>query len=383
MDPKGKKPAQIPQNSVHMDAHSVGELFDEMDRRTSGTPQELRRTCVRWPHHLASCVMKVFHSGSSPVTINVACRNISAHGMSVLHSSYLHAKTRVIITLPLLTGQLVDVEGTIIHSSHVRGICHEVGIKFKIPIDIRTMVQLDPFEGGFVLEKVDPETLMGTILYVDDSALGQSLVKHFLRETALRLRVAEDFTSARTMIEDGVDLILCDYLVKGQNGAEFVTLLRQAGVTTPAIFITSDNSESTRAKFAKAQAGAILTKPVSQTLLLRALAEFLLTGKGVGVTTSALPENHPGAAMLDRFIGELGDHSKALDKAVSTGNADVARTIALQIAGIAPTMGFPTLAQFAHEAERALNATMSVEESAPQISRLVRLCREIKSKRAA
>ena len=383
MVPKGRKPAQPPQNSVHMDANGIRELFDEMDRRASGSTQELRRTCVRWPHFLASCVMKVFHPGSSPVTINVACRNISAHGVGVLHSSYLHAKTKIVITLPLLTGQLVDVEGLIVHSSHVRGICHEVGIKFKSPIDIRTMVQLDPFEGGFVLEKVDPETLTGTILYIDDSALGQSLARHFLRETALRLRVAEDFTFARSMIEEGVDLILCDYLVKGQNGAEFVRSLRQAGVTTPAIFITSDNSESTRAKFAKAQAGAILTKPVSQTLLLRALAEFVLTGKGVGVATSALPEGHPAAAMLDRFIGELEDHSRALDKALSTGNADIARTVALQIAGIAPTMGFPTLAQFAHEAERALNATMSVEESASQLSRLVRLCREIKAKRAA
>lgn len=380
-----KRPKQVPasQNSVHMDVERVRELFEEMDRKGTLSPHVLRRAHVRWPLHLPAIPLRIFHASGSPVTITVASRNVSARGMSILHSSFLHVRTRVIATLPLLSGMTADLEGTVAHFSHVQGICHEMGIAFKSPVDIRTIVSLDPFEGGFVLEKVDPETLMGTILYIDDSPLGQALIRHFIRDTSLRLRVAEDFAEARKIIEEGVDLILCDYVVKGQNGAEFITSLREKDVTTPAIFITADNGETARAKFARAQAGAILTKPVYQDLLLRALAEFLLTGKGLGVTISALPENHPGTAMLDRFVSELQARVSELKKAIDDDKPDDARSVVLQIAGIAPTMGFPKLAQLAQDADRALVSTMSVGESMSKLSHLMRLCREIRTKRAA
>lgn len=366
-----------------MDANALRELYEEMDRRAAIHDQTARRTYVRWPFLVPSLPLKVFSSGSAPVSITVAAHNISSTGLSIVHSAFLHPRTKVIATIPLLSGQTIDIEGVVTHSSHIQGICHQAGIKFKNFVDIRTIVSLDPFEGGFVLEKVDPETLMGSILYVDNSALGQSLVRHFLRETALRLRIAENFDQAKPIIEEGVDLIICDYRVNGQNAAEFIASLRREGLLTPVIFITSDNSEVARSQFASAQAGAILTKPVSQTLLLRSLAEYLLTGKGTGVTVSSLPSDHPGTAMLDRFIDELLARTDELNRAVAVGSAEGARTAVLQIAGIAPTMGFPTLAQFAQEADRALSATMSVEESMPQLSRLVRLCREIRAKRAA
>jgi CheY-like chemotaxis protein/HPt (histidine-containing phosphotransfer) domain-containing protein len=385
MNPKGKNssPPLTKQNSVRLDTDSIRELFDELDQASALAAHDPRRTHVRWSFQITACTLKIYHPGCSPVTTTVACRNLSSTGMSIIHSSFLHSKTRVVATLPLLSGQTMDVEGTIVRCSHVRGICHELGIVFKVPIDARAFINLDPFEEGFILEKVDPSSLMGTILYIDDSSLGQSLVRHFLRETAIRVRTATDFEEARRIFDEGVDLILCDYLVKGLNGADFIALLREQGANTPAIFITSDNCESTRAKFVHAQASAILAKPVSQTLMLRALAEFLLADKDLGVTMSTLPTSHPGTAMLDRFVAEIRGRASELEQALSSKNATSVRTIVLQIAGIAPTMGFPRLAQLAQEAERAINATMSVEESMPQVSRLMRLCREIRTKRAA
>jgi len=378
-----KRQPPKPHNSVHLDAEHIRELFDELDRRGSASPNSSRRTHVRWPVHIPVVEVCVHHAGGLPTRIWVACRNISSSGMSILHSSFLHKGTRVVASVPGLSGLVMTIEGTIVNCAHVKGICHELGIQFKAPIDIKSVVRLDPFEGGFILEKVDPETLIGSILYLDDSPLGQSLIKHFLRETSLRLRIASTLDEARKIIEEGVDLIISDYHVAGSNGAEFIASLRKVGVSTPTIFITSDNSDAARDKFAQAQAGAILTKPCSQDLLLRALAEFLLTGKGVGVTLSTLPQSHPGFAMLDRFVDEIRAKITDLERTITAQDYAAARTVVLQIAGIAPTMGFPRLAELAQAADRSLIATMSVEESMSQLSHLMRLCREIRAKPAA
>lgn len=87
--------------------------------------------------------------------------------------------------------------------------------------------------------------------------------------------------------------------------------------------------------------------------------------------------------MLARFIQEVNNRADELDVAVRDRQHDVARIIALQIAGVAPTMGFPKLAQLAQNAEQSLRATMSVDESLAPIAMLMRLCRDVRLKKAA
>lgn len=272
MPPKKPQPSQPVRNSIRMDSDHLDELFNEIEASAHGSGHDPRRSHVRWQFRKTALPMQVFHAGSSATTIQVACRNMSSVGMSVFHSSFLHSGTRVVVSLTDIVGNTVKVEGTIVRCSHVRGICHELGVKFKHPIEARNFVKLDPFAEGFNLEKVNPQSVEGTVLYVDGSEMGQSLLKHFLRETRTRLRIAANVEEAARISAEGVDIILCDCAENGQAVADFVAGLRKKGSNTPAVFLTTEVDAASTAKYKVAQASAIIAKPLTQDVLLRARA---------------------------------------------------------------------------------------------------------------
>ncbi len=375
-------PAKPPgiQNSVRMDAPRLREYLDELDRKGNSQQHDPRRSHVRWPFRHQAVPIKVLHPGGGHVTINVACRNISTGGMSFLHSAFMHLGTNVIANLPLVGGQTLEIEATVKRCQHVSGTCHEIGIAFKSPVNPRNFVELDPFDDGFAVEKVVPDSLEGTVLYLEDSSLSQSMLRHQLRDTRIRLRLATTTKEAIAILAEGVDLVLCDYMLGDEDGAKFVQQIRMDGCTTPVIMITADTSEKTKEKLIQAEADAFLAKPVSVNLLHRALAEFLSGEGGVGLRVSSLGKVHPNAGMLETFADEMHKLSKELEVAMSTANVQHCRNLVLQIAGAAPSMGFAKLAKLAQEADRAVSSSMSIEESQAVLLRLVRATADVSAR---
>jgi CheY-like chemotaxis protein/HPt (histidine-containing phosphotransfer) domain-containing protein len=281
--------------------------------------------------------------------------------------------------LPSPAGAVAAVEGTVCRCQHVRGVIHEIGIKFAKRIEARDYLQADGQANRFSLERVDPDRLQGTVVHIDDSPMDRRLVQHYLRGTQLRLRQTDDADEALRWINEGCDIALVDAdMGPGRpDGAAFLKRARGAGFTSPMVLLAADIDASAPAG-GDPQAEATLGKPLAQDVLLRALAEYLLLGGGAGPMYTSLPKGHPNLALLDGFLGDLRETAGALQATIDQNDFSRARSICSSIMGTAPAMGYAGLAASAEQAAIALTKTGSVREAQPTIRSLIAACDRVR-----
>jgi CheY-like chemotaxis protein len=364
-------------NTLNMDGAGLDRFLNARDAKPAGGKDEsFRRRHVRWPYRVATLRVEFSHPGGSDTKLNLACRNLSAGGVGLLHRNYVHKGTRCTVWLLDVTGRQVATPGTVVRCTHLDGSVHEAGVQFDAPLDAKRFVKLDPFDDGFALEMVNPATLKGTVLYVEDSPLDQALVRHFLRETQVNLQVVTSMEEAVEKAMAQVDLILCDFDLGEHTGVELTGCLRAKGLSTPIIMLTADTSQVTRRLLSKVQADAFLAKPLKPATLYRAIAEFMILSDG-GAMMTTLPSDHPSLGLLPTFVQQVRDYAKALEKAIEARAHNRCRSLCLQIAGAAPVMGFDRLAAIAKTAETAVAASMSVQESIGPLNMLKTACLQV------
>ncbi|MCG3122273.1 MAG: hypothetical protein GIKADHBN_00654 [Phycisphaerales bacterium] len=367
-------------NSVRLDMAKLNALLDELDRR-DGQHAVSNRQYVRWPFRHLHLPLTVSHLGGSKASVRVACRNLSCGGVSVLHSSYLYPGSRCEVTLPHNDGTEVTVKGTLARCSHLSGIVHEVGIKFDAPVKIADFVELSPQAGAFSLERVDPGTLRGTLIYVTRSELDQRLMRHYLRETQVRLHIIAKPEDVIAKALAGVDLIICEAESAARPDSSILPQLRQSGVASPVIVILPFTTQKIKPPSReKHNLEAYISKPFTQSVLLQAIAEFIMMDDGKGLTSTSLPAGHPSAMLVDSFINEVHAQAKKLEEAVRASSLDQCLVFCQQIAGVAPLVGFEKLSELARQAEAAIISTMSLEESVGAVRRLIITCQNTRAK---
>lgn len=374
--------AQAPQgrpNTVNLARRELDQFLDSLEGATT-SQASMKRHFVRWAFRQGSLRLDILQAGGGRTSLRVACRNLSSGGMSVLHSAYMHPRSECEAHLVRPDGTASPVHGTIVRCAHIRGMVHELGIRFCRPINAREFVRGDDIEECFSLERVDPEKLRGTILYADDSPMDVKLVQHYLRGTQVRLRTAADAEAGLAIAREGVDLILCELDLPGTEGAGFLESIRRHGVETPAILVTSDRDAAAKGHSAGSRACALILKPLKQEVLLRAAAEFLLaTNPSGGFITSSLPAGHPNAALLGGFIDHVRTDAQRLTTAMEAQDAPGCRAVALRIAGVAPAMGFEQLGRLAQEAASHLATNPTLREAVPRLKALVVACQAVRA----
>jgi hypothetical protein len=341
-------------NSVGLGERELARLLDEVDRETNDSAVK-RRKFVRWPYR-RTVKVTLRQGGGSPVDLNMACRNLSSGGAGLLHSSYIYDNSEVEIMLPATNGSIVATKGRVVHCRHVQGTTHEIGVQFDSTINPRDFLSLDAFSDGFTLEHVDPEQLDGCVLAVDDSEMDLRILQHYL---------------------EGCELILCDYLIGEERGAEFVSRLRESGSRTPVIMVTADQTSTTREQLLESKADAFLAKPVGREVLLRAIAEFMLMGSLGDAVKSSLPEGHPNLALLPDFTKDLAEIASGLEKSLESDDFKTCRRLCLRISGTGPSLGFEPLAQCAERVANAVAASKSTVSASAEITSLVGLLRKV------
>lgn len=285
--PGGRRP-----NTLGLDRGRLIPLLDTLDFTWTADGQggthdrslrpSSQRASVRWPFRKEAIELRLRHPGGSLVTIRVACRNLSRTGMSVLHGAYIHPGTPCTVLVPH-PGALgaAPVEGRVMRCTHRSGMIHEVGVRFDAPIDVRRFIAHDPCSDFFSLERVNPASLSGCVVYIDDAPADHRIVRHLLRDTGFRLRGAETASAGLAMIEEGCDLVLCGLRAADGAGVEVVAAMRAGGLRTPVIILAAEKSAPVRKAAIAVRAGAVLVKPPEQSLLLRAMAEFLIVRREV------------------------------------------------------------------------------------------------------
>ncbi len=371
---KGVGTAKARPNTVGLHSDGLNELLDVVDL-AGGKGKAVKRVFVRWPFRKESVDVTLLQPGGGNATkLKMACRNISCGGMSLLHNSFVHTGTRVTVKLATPNGGVIESEGKIVRCQHVRGMIHEIGVKFTQEIVVRDFVESNPFNNTFSLERVDPESLRGTIVYADDSAAERKLVTHYLRGTALRLRTVENAQEGLVLAGEGCDLVIVDMEMPGMSGVEMVKSIREAGYSTPVIMVTADATGIARLNVTELNISAFLAKPYSQDTLLRAVAEFISADSGSKQSCSTLAEDHPNRGLVAGYVQQIAESSKKLAACMKGENADGCRTICMQIKGSAANFGFEALGKLAATACTQLTACKSVPESAMQLRTLLAAC---------
>jgi two-component system sensor histidine kinase BarA len=216
------------------------------------------------------------------------------------------------------------------------------------------------------------------VLVADDHGVNQRLLATVLAGRGASVEVAGDGREVlRRLSERPCDLVLMDVHMPELDGLAATAMLRSmeaGGKRTPVVGVTADVLGDTREGLLRSGMDDVLTKPVDEEALCRAVRRWvpqpLLTGpgQGGGGEEAAPPVVDDVAAMrstggrrdlVDQLRGmldaELEHALPALAQALGRGDPDAAET-AHRIRGGAAHCGAPALAGAAERLEAALRA---------------------------
>lgn len=115
------------------------------------------------------------------------------------------------------------------------------------------------------------------ILVVDDEKNIQRVLKRILERLGHQVYTADDTRAARRILRlQRIDLVLCDYLMPGENGIAFLHELKRSHPDTIRVMITGNGNESTViSALNKAQVQHFFTKPFDVKALGATIEELL------------------------------------------------------------------------------------------------------------
>ena len=129
------------------------------------------------------------------------------------------------------------------------------------------------------LSEPPPAPLAGkTVLVVEDYAINRTIMANQLRGNGARVREAGDGDTAVAMAaEPGLDVILMDIQMPGKDGITAIQDIRRGptGSRLPILGFTASADKPTHQRILAAGADRVLTKPLSETDLIRAVRRAL------------------------------------------------------------------------------------------------------------
>lgn len=120
--------------SVRVDRSHVNACLDAMDLHQDDAGEVRRRAC-RFLYRIPNAIVQPDREDKN-VAFIVSTRNISVGGMSILHSQMMYPGSACKVELATRHGGWLTIKATVAHCHLVRGMLHEVGLKFDKPIDL-------------------------------------------------------------------------------------------------------------------------------------------------------------------------------------------------------------------------------------------------------
>jgi signal transduction histidine kinase len=158
-----------------------------------------------------------------------------------------------------------------------------------------------------------------TILYIEDNADNQRLVKRILEARGYGVLLSEDGPNGIALARESTpNLILVDINIPGLDGYETTTRLRgmEHLRSTPIVALTADSRIGTRERSLVAGCDGYITKPIDARLLPEQLAEF------IGGKREALPQAIE-TTMLREYNHKLVERLELQVRDLRTANAEL------------------------------------------------------------
>jgi CheY-like chemotaxis protein len=355
---------------------TITAILDKLDA-ADGSKFRNRRESPRYLFRRIDVPVRVFHPGGTDGLKLVATRNLSNVGLGFLCTGFLHIGTKVETMLTRRTGGDDVIVGKVIFCVHVSGSFHQIGVRFDQKIAPRSYVDRAS------LEKLDraglpPTTLGGHVLHVDDSEVERKLLAHYLKPTKITLTSIPSGDDPIAAVKaSNVDLVLCEANLKAMTGEQLIAQLRTAGYAGRVIVITSETKGDRLRALKQAGATGMLGKPYDQAKLFSLIGAFLKRVAADTGVVSALAAQPEMKSLIERYVANVQQLAKDIEAAMRENQIDRIRHICNSLKGSGTSYGFAVLSDSAKETMRALDATMSMQESDEQIKKLLDLCKRV------
>jgi DNA-binding response OmpR family regulator len=376
-DDRLKRTLRIPQREL--DA-----LLDMADQSSANRTSASKRRSRRWTLRSSGVVLTIQTQAGGHTHFLVAPRNLSSSGMGVIHGGFIHIGTRCIVSLRTRAGGSRSIPGKIVKCRLMRGNLHDIGVEFGSAINPMDFVAPGD-DLAFNVERVDPATLTGKILIVDDDRAMQKLLAHYIKPTRIEATYATDADAALQCLADEPDMVFVDIDLPGKDGIELVRAARERHFMAPLLALTAHTAGSMRARFLEAGGTGYLTKPITQELLHQAIAEHLSTRNAHGTGAllhSTLASAGDESELVVGYIEDLRKNADLLATHIEQKDLDALRRVILKLRGTAAGHGFDPITPIADAALASLVETQNAEASMRELQSLIAACHRARPSRA-
>ncbi|MCA9280561.1 MAG: response regulator [Phycisphaeraceae bacterium] len=366
-------PGKATITQLRLSGSELDALIEELNRAATENSGPSKREMRRWSMTGDKAVLTIADSVGAKKHLLIIPRDISTSGMGCLNGVFIHLGTNCVVSLRDRHGKTRSLVGTVARCQHLKGSVHEVGIRFKDPINPEEFREFHN-EHIFHRESVQLDKLRGHILVIEESMMDQKLYAAFFKNTSIELSFAKDAKSGVAMLSESPDLVIVNSMLSDKSGLDLIGEICDSGYAKPILLMSTDSSAATRTAALQAGASEVLIKPVTADLFHRAAAEYLMGGSGRGPIHAVRDASVISNEMVDEFVQELHKLAHELNTLIRANAYDDVRARTNMIKGSASGYGFKGVTEVAEAAMRTLDATMSIEESTMQLRELISAC---------
>lgn len=361
------------------DKEQIQTILDHVDQQEAAEPRTNRRAHARHTYRCLAIGVRITQPGGGVIDVNVAGREISAGGMSFLYRGFLHAGTDVRLSLARRAGGHETVDSAVVWCRHIVGPHHLVGVKFRQRVFTRLF--LDPgLSTEDDLPKIEPGSLRGAVLLIDDQELDRMLFEHHTAGLGLKVTSVGNAESALSAAKvTPFDIVICDLNLGESRGEELIAQLRKQGCACPIIALTAENSNPRIHAAEAAGAHMVVQKPYDPQGLLTIIAKML--SEGPSGSDPAIHSNlagNPGAdELIARCIAKVKSIAVELHGQIERGDFESVRALAQTLKGNGSGFGFKELTSAAKQVVDTLDASRAIEKSMDELRHLESICNRL------
>ena len=238
----------------------IDELLDRIDQLVGGESTEANgETWYRY--RVYPLTVQVTEPGGTTRSLQVIGRNLAPSGMNFVYNGFLHQGTKCEVQLTTIENAWQTVTGQVHRCRLISDQLHDVGVKFVEAVDPARFVPVK-VSGRILLAEHDPALSRMTTFILQKAGADTTVVGN--GQAAVDKATSESF-----------DVILMDVDMPEMDGLAATRLLREHGVGTPIVALTTRAGDEARQECLAAGCSDTLVKPSRRhELLQKVLAQL-------------------------------------------------------------------------------------------------------------
>lgn len=317
-------------------------------------PSVSRRKHRRYRYQLPTLEVNIRQPGDATGRwFEVTPRNLGARGIGLLHGSFVHAGSSILVQLRTLHGSVVNVAGVVCTCRYIRVGIYELGVRFAAeisPADFCT----------------DARSVSVAVLEADEM-IGGLIARHLEAVNARVHRVRTGQALITDAIERRFDLLLVDLDSTVIGGGEAVRQLRARGYLGRIVGMTAFEDAAEQ----EAQIDLTIPRPASREEFVSLVQDEL-----PAAITSAYQDDPQLRDLIQAFVAGLPGRVRDLEGLLVAGDlrglARAARALGVSAMGF----GFPPVTAAAVALESACADPGSIVDVARRLRALSRLVQQ-------